>query len=533
MKLWHGTLLIGGRMHESQTRQILFFIVLISTIINLIISWSPLQFLLMHIIPDDAFYYFKIANNIIIGKGASFDGIHPTNGFHPLWMLLLLPIFKLVTNKILAIHLVLTLCSLLNIIAILIFYSICKNYLSFSIRISLLLTAWYAFNPFLWLTIAGNLNGLETSICLLLVLLFILYYFKLLFNQTNNFSVFGLISGLVLLARTDNIILVALTYLFLLWHFRSESKNIFRLIFAGFICSIIFLCFLVWNYINFHQLVQISGYAIAPITKFYWHFNLVGFIFQYIKNLWNLAMSLGIPGLSKYSVEFLFFFSILILLIVFIMISYLIATNNAKNKASTQLYQLLPLILTVFIEIFVSTCRIYFPRPWYYAIPVPTLLMSLGVLLNFYFTRKKSVLFFILCIFIGVMLLISTIILIKPVINDEGIPRYQMAKKLEVLLPKNTNVGSFNAGILGYFTTKIRIINLDGLVNNSIYPYIKNKDLNNYLIQNKISYLLDDVGTMRSFSKFYGKNWPKLSITYYLPQSATDINQLKFYSVSQ
>jgi hypothetical protein len=35
---------------------------------------------------DDAYYYFKVAQNISEGKGSTFDGINPTNGYHPLWI---------------------------------------------------------------------------------------------------------------------------------------------------------------------------------------------------------------------------------------------------------------------------------------------------------------------------------------------------------------------------------------------------------------------------------------------------------------
>jgi len=35
----------------------------------------------------DSFYYFTVARNIASGLGASFDGEHVTNGFHPLWQL--------------------------------------------------------------------------------------------------------------------------------------------------------------------------------------------------------------------------------------------------------------------------------------------------------------------------------------------------------------------------------------------------------------------------------------------------------------
>jgi hypothetical protein len=44
---------------------------------------------------DDAYYYFEVARNMASGLGSTFDGISPTNGYHPLWMLLLVPVFRL------------------------------------------------------------------------------------------------------------------------------------------------------------------------------------------------------------------------------------------------------------------------------------------------------------------------------------------------------------------------------------------------------------------------------------------------------
>ncbi|HEU4405273.1 MAG TPA: hypothetical protein VFS43_08295 [Polyangiaceae bacterium] len=37
---------------------------------------------------DDSFYYLQIARNVARGLGPSFDGVEPTNGFHPLWLAL-------------------------------------------------------------------------------------------------------------------------------------------------------------------------------------------------------------------------------------------------------------------------------------------------------------------------------------------------------------------------------------------------------------------------------------------------------------
>ncbi len=37
---------------------------------------------------DDAYYYFGIARNVVAGRGSTWDGIHTTNGYHPLWMVI-------------------------------------------------------------------------------------------------------------------------------------------------------------------------------------------------------------------------------------------------------------------------------------------------------------------------------------------------------------------------------------------------------------------------------------------------------------
>ena len=47
---------------------------------------------------DDAYYYLGVARNLAAGAGSTFDGINPTNGYHPLWCWLLVPVFRLATD---------------------------------------------------------------------------------------------------------------------------------------------------------------------------------------------------------------------------------------------------------------------------------------------------------------------------------------------------------------------------------------------------------------------------------------------------
>ena len=44
---------------------------------------------------DDAYYYFQIARHVAAGDGSTFDGVHASNGYHPLWLLFTAGIFKL------------------------------------------------------------------------------------------------------------------------------------------------------------------------------------------------------------------------------------------------------------------------------------------------------------------------------------------------------------------------------------------------------------------------------------------------------
>ena len=61
---------------------------------RLLVALQDLNTLLALNIPDDAFYYFKIAENVASGRGSSFDGFQPTNGYQPLWLCLLTPLFS-------------------------------------------------------------------------------------------------------------------------------------------------------------------------------------------------------------------------------------------------------------------------------------------------------------------------------------------------------------------------------------------------------------------------------------------------------
>ena len=74
--------------------EILLFIAVLSMSIYAAFS-DPQNLSSRWFIRDDAYYYYKVAQNITEGHGSTFDGINLTNGYHPLWLWVCIPIFAL------------------------------------------------------------------------------------------------------------------------------------------------------------------------------------------------------------------------------------------------------------------------------------------------------------------------------------------------------------------------------------------------------------------------------------------------------
>ncbi|HPD62550.1 MAG TPA: hypothetical protein PLP77_04035, partial [Anaerolineaceae bacterium] len=62
---------------------------------SIYVAFTPANSMMNWYSNDDAFYYYKVAQNVLSGHGFSFDGINLTNGFHPLWMVICLGVFWL------------------------------------------------------------------------------------------------------------------------------------------------------------------------------------------------------------------------------------------------------------------------------------------------------------------------------------------------------------------------------------------------------------------------------------------------------
>lgn len=155
---------------------------------------------------DDAYYYFKVAQNIVDGKGSTFDGINLSNGYHPLWMLICIPIFALAKyDLVLPLRVLLMVIAVIHAATAVMLYRLIKEYLSHAIAI--LAAVFWSFNFYIHSTVYEM--GLETPMAAFSVVL-VLYNLSLFEKDRHNSVItlkkiawLGLLAAIAMFSRLD------------------------------------------------------------------------------------------------------------------------------------------------------------------------------------------------------------------------------------------------------------------------------------------------------------------------------------------
>ncbi|MBI2332763.1 MAG: hypothetical protein HYU84_11505, partial [Chloroflexi bacterium] len=157
-------------------------------------------------IRDDAYYYFKVAQNIAEGHSSTFDGINITNGYHPLWMLICIPIFALAKyNLVLPLRVLLMVIAVIQAATSVMLYRLIKAHLSHAVAI--LAAVFWSFDEYIHTTVYKM--GLETPIAVfsLVLVIYLLAKFEKEWRTKQiplkRFAWFGLIAALAMFSRLD------------------------------------------------------------------------------------------------------------------------------------------------------------------------------------------------------------------------------------------------------------------------------------------------------------------------------------------
>jgi len=209
---------------------LIFLLILVLNLLpHIYVSFSKPDTLLNWYLTDDAFYYFKTAQNIAEGAGITFDGIAPTNGFHPLWMITCVPIFALARfDLFLPMRILVVVQAILNALSgYLLFRLFADNFIE---EIGWVAAAFWMFFP----AIHGITTklGLESGVNALSILL-LFYSLSRLPDKLNDQDLpfkqylgVSLAAVFCLLSRLDNIFIVLMVGIWLVFKFSSLKRKL-------------------------------------------------------------------------------------------------------------------------------------------------------------------------------------------------------------------------------------------------------------------------------------------------------------------
>ncbi|NQU07695.1 MAG: glycosyltransferase family 39 protein [Candidatus Abyssubacteria bacterium] len=492
---------------DNRHYAILAALVLAAAAVRIAIALCDESTLITKTLSDDAFYYFQIARNAASGNGVSFDGVEPANGFHPLWLLLLLPVYFLFGDGLTApLHVSLVIEALLDVGAGLLIYSLVRsltrNYLA-----GILGAAAYLLNPSV---IFHSVNGLETGLNLFCFCLYFWFYLRMVSEErftAGNAALLGLLSGLLMLARTDNFVVVGMVYAHFLFVRKQYEKPALAALSVG-LSALVVAPWMMWNFVTFGTFMQSSASAYSIVIRgnlrasgftdsrifLSWLSNTVRlFIWTIPSDVFGWGKLLGIT--AGLSVGML-----------------LVDEGRAKRVWGAARLACVPLFAFVALTLTHSLLRGTL-KSWYFMPAAAVGAVFLGIFCGAFDLSDVlgSVRARVISGFMAVVIL-SGFALNGWTLWGKGMYPWQKeqlmaAEWVKEHLGDDVWIGSFNAGIIGYMSER-KVINLDGLVNNAVVPYLKERRLWDYIEEREIAYIVDsDYSIMKDYRDFYGPGW--------------------------
>jgi hypothetical protein len=467
---------------------------------------SDLDNLLLHATSDDAYYYFQIARNLATGHGASFDAETLTNGFHPLWLLIASGVQALVRDPLQALHATLVLGACLGTATVGLVYAIIRR-LSGREGPALAAAAFYGLHPYV---AVESVNGLETALAVFGVALTSWVFLGIATKQgparLADGLRLGLAAGLMMLARSDSVFVWVPILLYLAARAR-DARGLLVPLAAGAVSAAVVAPWLVWSLVRFGTVLQISALAIPePLRQHYLvqHGDSLLAVLQRSSDVTRQAflhrlvhayfVPLRLPAWPVW------------LAVTGALAAMLLAPpqperRNARRRLALLFVPGAGILLTLLYH---SAVR-WWLREWYFAPAgwLAALLLGLAVahareLLDRVPAARRGAA--VAALYTAVALSLAA--LLGPhqqaswrAPSPHRVQQLEAARWLEQHTAPEARVGSFNAGILGYFSGR-RVVNLDGAVNADAYHARRRGRLMDYVLAKQLEYLVDWRGTL-------------------------------------
>jgi hypothetical protein len=194
--------------HGRRLRLLLAALLFANFALRVALQIRPLEFIDDLAIPDDAYLSLTIARNIARGLGPLY-GLAPTNGFQPLYVFLMAPVYALVPHDPgLPIRVALVMLALFDTAGLFFVFRLVERRSAFRATPFLVALTWML-HPYAILT---ALNALETSVAFCFIAAFLFALDRLrdapqsLARPAVSFGI-GVLLGVAALARVDSLLL--------------------------------------------------------------------------------------------------------------------------------------------------------------------------------------------------------------------------------------------------------------------------------------------------------------------------------------
>lgn len=440
----------------------------LSNITNLVIG---IVFILLFIYPltlgdpqiracyeDDFYYYLKTAINFIELGFPTFDGEIATNGYHPLWFLIISGFVALFGKGKLFFIAMNTFVLMLNVTSLVLLRKLLSLFLENKYYIETIVVL------FIYKFINLSITGMEV-IATVPMILFLMYYFQKNYEKLNYFYL-GLILSLTILSRLDTL-LFSFIFILLVTKYKKIGMKEISLIGLGLLPVVIYI---LSNIVFFETVFPVSGMAKQIRHSYFPSFHALRLMY-----VWNIN-------------------AILLHFLPSILIPILLLKKGMLSKV--QLKSELVISITLFTLIYfpllsiISGWRFF---NWYFypfALMLVVLMLLLDTLPNYkdYFTKLQKFIFAI-----ALLYLVGWTLNYKFIRGYKGFPFYVEIEKLAEFV--NAHPGKYamgdRAGLLGYLS-KYPVFQLEGLVEDKAYlENIKEAvDLRTVFTKYKIDYYI-------------------------------------------
>jgi hypothetical protein len=469
---------------------------------GILLSFIPPVSFLINYYVDDGFFYLKIANNFANGLGSNFDGINMTNGYHPLWFLILsfwFFLLSLITQNPSPEFLLRFSCLLHFLLLSLIIFFTYKAYkILFNVN---WLYKLFLFAALSMVPLATRNFGMEVHIIPVLLSAYLWLKAKeFRFNESHTgFKI--LIFILIGLTRIENfftVVPVLIGYEVLTGNRKHLLKNI---LIYSIPCFSAFLLYLFTNFIFFGHFFTISLTIKSSFPNI--------FLLENINVLRTHAMS------EIFITSNLLFFIFSTVLIIIRLLW------EKKNHSDTKL-SLLLISLSIAYCMYLMLNLIFNKeciREWYLSGIVYISAAALSTIIQIGKNKIAALTIAITCFFLFYFYN-------GRIQSSRNLPEYEFAKDIQrYVAPDETVFQVDYSGFTGFFSERT-IINGDGLVNSfEFYNYMKRNALPEYLSKYNIDYYITFSANIDSVE---GKIYDDAYGQYFGQQMVFPVDKIKF-----